>query len=212
MLYCDKVILIGTSRDNRIGKLNESSGTTEYIYSTTGSPRGIAVDPFNRCVTYCLHAQLNFISDYYYAYSKLFWSESSSIVSLDLDSNETTALYTSINGHAGLTIDILQERIYFVDNLVSSYSNIYSIDYDGQHVTLVVENHSSIIPFQIAYADDFVYWTKDNQRLQRIQVGTASSTISSVPVTLQTESGSDSSFYSLVAVSTLHRPPAGSYI
>ena len=92
---------------------------------------------------------------------------------------------------------------------MSSYSNVYSADYDGQYVTVVVENHQNSIPFQIAYADDFVYWTRDNQWLQRIQVGSGSSNISSVPVTLQTESGSDSSFYSLVAVSTLHRPPAG---
>ena len=39
-------------RDNRIGKLNEVSGIVEYVANTSGPPRGIAVDPFNRCVVY----------------------------------------------------------------------------------------------------------------------------------------------------------------
>ena len=121
----------------------------------------------------------------------------------------TTTIYTNINESSGLTIDILQERIFFVENLLSSESNVYSTDYDGQDVTFVVENHPSVIPFQIAYADNFVYWTRNNQLLQRAHVGGASVTVSSVPVSLQTESGFDSSFFSLVAVSTLHRPPAG---
>lgn len=144
--------------------------------------------------------------------SKLFWSESSGIKSFNLDDNVTTTVYTSINGPAGLTIDILQERIFFVDNLLPSDSNVYSTDYDGQDVALLVENHTNLIPFQIAHADDIVYWTGNSRLIQRIQIGGASSTVSSVPVSLQTESGSDSTFYSLVAVSTLHRPPAGIYI
>ena len=37
-------------RSNQIGKLNEQSNTVEYIAYTTGSPQGIAVDPFHRCV------------------------------------------------------------------------------------------------------------------------------------------------------------------
>ena len=119
----------------------------------------------------------------------------------------TTTIYTSLHDPSGLTIDILQERIFFVDNMFSQ-SNIYSTDYYGQDVTLIVEDYPSVIPFQIAYADNFIYWTRDSQQLERAHVH-GTSLVSSVPVTLQTESGSDSSFFSLVAVSTLHRPPAG---
>ena len=126
-----------------------------------------------------------------------------------------TTIYTNINeSSAGLTIDILRERIFFVENLLSSKSNVYSTDYDGQDVTLVVENHPTVIPFQIAYADHFVYWTKSYRLLQRAHVdGASSSAVSSVLVSLQTESGFDSSssFFSLVAVSTTQRPPVGTY-
>ena len=87
---------------------------------------------------------------------------------------------------------------------------MYSCDYDGQDVTLVVENQH-LISFQITYADDFVYWTSTNQQLERVEVGVASSTVTSISVSLRTESNLDSSFYSLAAVSTLHRPTAGSH-
>ena len=92
--------------------------------------------------------------------------------------------------------------------MLSSQSNIYSTDYYGQDQTLIVENYPSVIPFQIAYADNFIYWTRNNRQLERARIP-GSSLVSSVPVTLQTESGFDSSFFSLVAVSTLHRPPSG---
>ena len=129
-----------------------------------------------------------------------------------MDSSETTTIYANIDQSSGLTIDILQERIFFVDNMLSSGSNVYSTSYDGQDVTLVVENHPSHIPFQIAYADDFVYWTGNNRILQRAQVVSGTSSIvTSVTVSLQTENEIDSSFYSLVTVSTLHRPLAGIY-
>lgn len=54
-------------RDNQIGKLNESSGTIEYVTNTTESPRGIAVDPFNRCVVTHAHFYIIqlYISFYY---------------------------------------------------------------------------------------------------------------------------------------------------
>ena len=57
LIYYEKLYWY-TDRSNRIGKLNELSGTVEYIAYTTGSPRGIAVDPFNRCVCVhvCVHA------------------------------------------------------------------------------------------------------------------------------------------------------------
>lgn len=165
------------------------------------------------CMHACVHVHvcvmyIAFINFIFHTYSKLFWSEPSSIKSLNLDSYAITTIYTNLNESSGLTIDILRERIFFVENLVSE-SNVYSTDYDGQDVTLVVENHPNIISFQIAYADDFVYWTRNNRLLQRAHVGSGSLTVSSVPVSLQTESGFDSSFFSLVAVSTVHRPPAG---
>lgn len=128
-----------------------------------------------------------------------------------MDSNTITTIFTSTSEISGLTIDILQERIFFVENLMSSNSNLYSTGYDGQGRTLVVENHPSVIQFQIAYADGFVYWTSNNRLLQRAQVDGASSSVTSVTVSLQTENEMDSSFHSLVAVSTLHRPSAGNH-
>ena len=77
----------------------------------------------------------------------------------------------------------------------------------------IVENHTSEILFQIAYADGFLYWTVKNpqQLFQRVEVDSASPTVTQLTVSLRTESEFESPLYSLVTVSTIHRPPAGIY-
>jgi len=195
-------------RNNRIGRVTLNPVGTAQYFSTTGSPRGIAVDPFRQCVTHSLYELLDNVV---LCFRKVFWSEvePSSIQSSDLQVQSSETIISGVNQPFGLTIDILRERIFFVDNSSNFYS-IYSTNYNGEEMDTIVENHTSGILFQIAYADGFLYWTvKTQQVFQRVEVDSASPTVTQLAVSLRTESESQSQLYSLVAVSTIHRPPAG---
>ena len=142
-------------------------------------------------------------------FRRVFWSEvrPSSIRSSDLLVQSSEIIFSSVNQPFGLTIDILKERIFFVDNSSNFYS-VYSTNYAGEKVTVIIENHTSEILYQLAYADGFLYWTVLNQKIyQRVTVDSASPNIDSLIVSLKTES--ESVLHSLVAVSSIHRPPAG---
>jgi len=144
---------------------------------------------------------------------KVFWSEvgPSSIKSSDLQVQNSETIFSSVNQPLGLTIDTFRERIFFVDNSSNLYS-VYSTNYNGEEMDKIVGNHTSEILFQIAYADGFLYWTVKNQQLfQQVEVDSASPTVTPLAVSLRTENEADSKLYSLVTVSTIHRPPTGTY-
>lgn len=77
---------------------------------------------------------------------------------------------TGLKWPNGLTLDLVQERVYWVDAKMNSIS---SVNYDGSDRRLVLQSHSALAhPFSITTFEDWVSYIKnDDGKLTNLRRG-----------------------------------------
>jgi len=72
-------------------------------------------------------------------------------------SNRLTLVSSDIKWPNGLTLDLVQRRVYWVDGKLN---HIGSVDFDGRNRKLVLQSPESLPhPFSITTFEDELYWT-----------------------------------------------------
>lgn len=72
-------------------------------------------------------------------------------------SHREVLVNTNLKWPNGLTLDLVQNRIYWVDAKLNSIS---SCDFDGKSRRLVLQSPQALAhPFSITTFEDYVYWT-----------------------------------------------------
>ena len=69
----------------------------------------------------------------------------------------------------GLTTDLEQERLYWVD---AKSDSLHTTDYNGQDLRLIIKSHGVMgHPFSMTVFEHYVYWTDwDNNTVVRVSV------------------------------------------
>uniref|UniRef100_A0A0K0E677 EGF-like domain-containing protein n=1 Tax=Strongyloides stercoralis TaxID=6248 RepID=A0A0K0E677_STRER len=125
-----------------ISVVDIKTGKNKILFNTSlDEPRAIAVDPASG---------LLFWTD---------WGKHAKIERAGMDGNHRTVIASGehIKWPNGLTLDILDKRIYFADAKVKSIS---SMDYWGNNLRTVIHSHEKLKhPFSLAVFEEKLYWS-----------------------------------------------------
>uniref|UniRef100_A0A0K0FDX8 EGF-like domain-containing protein n=1 Tax=Strongyloides venezuelensis TaxID=75913 RepID=A0A0K0FDX8_STRVS len=125
-----------------ISVVDIKTGKNKILFNTSlDEPRAIAVDPASG---------LLFWTD---------WGKQAKIERAGMDGNHRTIIASGehIKWPNGLTLDILDKRIYFADAKIKSIS---SMDYWGNNLRTVIHSHEKLKhPFSLAVFEEKLYWS-----------------------------------------------------
>ncbi|TMS34782.1 hypothetical protein L596_002303 [Steinernema carpocapsae] len=134
--------------DTGINQINVMNLTTKHrrtiVDTDLDEPRAIAVDP---------------------SAGVIFWTDwgKSRIERSGMDGNNRKTIVSSpaVKWPNGLTLDIIEKRLYWVD---AKMKMISSSDYDGKHIRVVLKDHSKVKhPFSLTVFEERLFWTDWDQ-------------------------------------------------